>query len=115
MAYDISNPKRLSKIHRMIKKHGIAIQKSLFLIKNTENMVNKLLNEISTIMNLKEDDLRAYPIIHPREVWTNSPNLLAAYPAILFSESETERKKSVVKNSTSKKIWKKLSFLFKEK
>jgi len=102
VAYDIANPRRLVKVHNVLKKEGLAVQKSLFFVYGTETGMNKLLDRIGSIMALKEDDLRAYPVSHPRKIWTNGPNPLADYPVLHF-ESAAEntggrKKKEKTKN-----------------
>jgi len=92
VAYDIANPRRLAKIHNLLKKDAIAVQKSLFFLQGTETRINKLLDRIAAIMVLREDDLRAYPIINPKEVWTNGHNPLADFPVVQF---RSERKKAI--------------------
>ena len=95
VAYDIANPRRLVKVHNVLKKEGLAVQKSLFFVQGTETGMNKLLDRIGSIMALKEDDLRAYPVSHPGKVWTNGPNPLADFPVLDFE--------SVAKNSGERK------------
>ena len=68
VAYDIADPRRLAKIHRLLKKEGLAVQKSVFFAQGTESRINRLLDSIASMMTLREDDLRAYPITHPRDV-----------------------------------------------
>ena len=70
VSYDIADPKRLKKIHRMLKKEGLAVQKSVFFVQGDEITVNALLQELEDVMETKEDDIRAYPVTHPGEVWT---------------------------------------------
>lgn len=110
VAYDISNPKRLAKIHRMLRKNGISAQKSVFFVKGTESDINKLLDQIASFMVLREDDLRAYPIIHPEKVWTSGPNPLADFPIVEFGngkKNEPKQRKSKFKRLTD--IYKVLS------
>lgn len=103
VAYDIANPSRLKKVHKHLKKNGIAAQKSVFFVRGTESRVNILLNEIETVMDRKEDDLRAYPIINPKEVWVFGPNPLADYPVVDF-DSKPERAASPEKHIRFKQL-----------
>ena len=107
VAYDIANPRRLAKIHRKLKSEGLAVQKSLFLVQGTEFRINQLLDRIASIMALREDDLRAYPIMHPSKIWTNGPNPLADFPVVLFGTKE-EDFKSKTRNNPKKSLWKRL-------
>ena len=112
VAYDIANPRRLVRIHNLLKKEGLAVQKSLFLVQGTETRINKLLDRIASIMVLKEDDLRAYPITHPREVWTNGPNPLANFPVLhIGMEKKGAGNKKPNSGKTSK--WKQILGLSK--
>jgi len=81
VVYDIADPRRLRKVLYRMKQEGIAVQKSVFLAQGDEASVNKLLDRIATCMKLSEDDLGAYPISHPKHVWTNGPNPLAELPS----------------------------------
>jgi len=114
MAYDIADPKRLAKVHRQIKKEGIAAQKSVFFIRGTENDVEQLMDRVGKIMKLNEDDLRAYPITRPTDVWTNGPNPLEEIPTVYFGSekriSMPTRKKPKVKGKNSR--WLKKMFKF---
>ena len=112
VAYDIANPRRLVRIHNLIKKEGLAVQKSLFFVQGREKRINELLDRIASIMALKEDDLRAYPITHPREVWTNGPNPLANFPVLhIGMEKKEAGNKKPNSGKTSK--WKQILGLSK--
>ena len=90
VAYDIANPGRLKKIHNLMKKQGLAAQKSLFFVYGAESRINRLLDRIAILMVLKEDDLRAYPIDNPKKVWTNGPNPLAMFPVMHLGSEKTK-------------------------
>ena len=62
VAYDIASPKRLGKTHRLLKKRGLAVQRSVFLVNGDEKSLNRLLDQLADIMNPRQDDIRAYPI-----------------------------------------------------
>jgi len=106
VAYDIADPRRLAKVHRLMKDRGLAVQKSLFFVKGTESKIDSLLDRITSIMVVKEDDLRAYPISHPSEVWTNGPNPLADFPVLPLGASTSKKKISQGKGKRSG--WKRL-------
>lgn len=97
LAYDIADPKRLRRVHYLIKKKGVSAQKSVFLVYGTETFMNGLLDDLAKEMLLKEDDLRAYPILSPKRIWTTGPNPLSAFPVLYYDEEITlvkKRKKS---------------------
>lgn len=86
VAYDIASPRRLAKIHRILKNKGIAVQKSVFIVHGTEKDINRLFDHLEKQMAYREDDLRAYPIRHPRDFWTNGPNPMAGLPVYHIDE-----------------------------
>ncbi len=88
VAYDVADPKRLNRVRYRLKKEGVTAQKSVFLVLGSEKFINRLLDRLTEIMDPKKDDLRAYPIFHPKQVWTNGPNPLAALPAVHFGEED---------------------------
>ncbi|QTA90419.1 CRISPR-associated endonuclease Cas2 [Desulfonema magnum] len=92
VVYDIANPRRLGKVHRLLKKQGISAQKSVFFVKGTASWVNQLLDELVSVMAVKEDDLRAYPVSHPREVWATGPNPLTDFPVVQFEAARKIQK-----------------------
>ena len=110
VTYDIANNRRLQRIHRYLKKYGVAAQKSVFFVQGTENRVNRRLDEVAKMMALKEDDMRAYPILHPSKVWSTGTNPMAQFPVIRF---EPGRKKATKRVKKAQNKW--LSFKFMPK
>ncbi len=64
IGYDIPNPKRLQRLHREISKFATALQYSVFLYEGSEKAWSEYLKKILRLLNLKEDDLRIYPLHH---------------------------------------------------
>ena len=67
---------------------GVAAQKSVFIVKGTEADLETLMDQIADMMDLDEDDLRAYPIHHPAQLWTNGPNPLTDMPLVHFGGTD---------------------------
>ena len=82
VAYDIASLRRLVRVHRVLKREGIAVQKSVFLVFGTERAVDGLLDRLKEITSRNEDDLRAYPIREPGDLWTSGPNPLSSFPIL---------------------------------
>lgn len=72
VAYDISNRKRLRLVHRLWVKHGLWTQRSVFLCYASTRMLRRLLDETAAIMDVHQDDLRAYPVPHPARLWMST-------------------------------------------
>ena len=61
IAYDISAPKRLQKIHKRLCEEAIPLQNSTFLYRASPGQFEHLWQELAQIIS-QEDDLRAYPL-----------------------------------------------------
>lgn len=104
LCYDIAGKRRLARVHRIMKKNGIAAQRSVFFVQGTEKDLNRLLDLIDRELKPKEDDIRAYPVESPRKVWTTG-GVLEAFPLVMAGGS--------YKNQSGKKkpavsLWKRL-------
>lgn len=62
LAYDIADPKRLVRVHRTVRRHGIPLQYSVFLVPATPVDIDALLSELSAIIEEAKDDIRVYPL-----------------------------------------------------
>jgi CRISPR-associated protein Cas2 len=62
IGYDISNPRRLQKVYRAMIKHATPIEYSVFVLDGTMHAAVRCMQEISRLIDPKEDDLRCYPL-----------------------------------------------------
>ena len=67
VCYDISDPKRLIRVHRCLKKEGVPVQYSVFMLHATQAGMNKVLAKLAAIIDPDGDDVRAYPV--PQQPW----------------------------------------------
>lgn len=102
VCYDIADPRRLGKVHRLMKKKGMAAQKSVFFVQRGEREIKNFLDELGRIIKRNEDDVRAYPVESPKKVWTTG-GILEAFPLVMPGgrEKDTGEKKK-------KSIWQRL-------
>ncbi len=70
IAYDICDPRRLGRVHRLLKKEALAVQYSIFYYEGNTEQLTCLLQNIEERINRKVDDVRAYPI--PEKMHYNS-------------------------------------------
>lgn len=69
LCYDICKPSRLKKVHRIVKKKGIALQYSVFAVAVTHNELRRLMQALDKVIDSTSDDIRFYPISHPSRLW----------------------------------------------
>lgn len=62
VCYDITDPKKLARVFRLLKGYGIHLQYSVFQCSMTWPELIKLKEQIANIINPKEDDIRIYPL-----------------------------------------------------
>ncbi|MEC4746986.1 CRISPR-associated endonuclease Cas2 [Methylomicrobium sp. Wu6] len=60
IAYDIANPKRLGRVHRILKKEGLPVQYSVFTVVMKRPRLLRLLDRITEQIVWMEDDVRCY-------------------------------------------------------
>jgi CRISPR-associated protein Cas2 len=62
ISYDIADPKRLSRVHRRLKKSGLPLQYSVFTALLRKRQLLELLDALERLIDSCEDDLRCYPL-----------------------------------------------------
>ncbi|MDD4915969.1 MAG: CRISPR-associated endonuclease Cas2 [Methylococcales bacterium] len=60
IAYDIANPKRLIRVHRLLKKAGLPRQYSVFTVAMKHKSLLRLLENLAAQIDKREDDVRCY-------------------------------------------------------
>lgn len=70
LSYDIRHEKRLRRFHYRLSKHGLALQKSVFLIEADEQQIQHIITLVDQYTHTQEDDVRLYPIAHPKAIWS---------------------------------------------
>lgn len=62
IGYDITSPKRLQKVYRAMLGHATPLEYSVFLLSGTVSQKDKCLADIQNLIDVREDDLRCYPL-----------------------------------------------------
>lgn len=60
ICYDVRDPKRLGRLHRMLKKHALAVQYSVFGARMGIRGVQALVQKIRQEIDSEADDVRLY-------------------------------------------------------
>lgn len=69
VAYDIRCPGRLRRVQREIVRQGQGLQQSVYLVRGSRRSLMELLSRLEARMDTRVDDLRAYPVPHPAQLW----------------------------------------------
>ena len=62
LAYDIADPERLVRVHRTMRRWGIPLQYSVFLIRVNKPALERLKAELNDLIHRRRDDIRIYPL-----------------------------------------------------
>ena len=60
VTYDIADPKRLSRLFKFMKKQGVPVQYSVFLVETSASKLADLMLRIAKMIHPSADDVRAY-------------------------------------------------------
>jgi len=94
ICYDISNPKRLGRLHRYISKHAIPVQYSVYLAMLKQNQLDEIKQGIGSIINNHRDDVRIYPLPSSPAVNTLGNQLLPEGISLLYNGVDLTLKNS---------------------
>ena len=70
VCYDIRDPRRLRRVHRRLRAEGATVQYSVFGVHADDRAMQRLLAELLTLIDAREDDVRAYHLPERCAVWT---------------------------------------------
>jgi CRISPR-associated protein Cas2 len=76
VAYDIRDARRLRAVHRVLRAEAIPVQRSVFLAFGTVAALERLLSQLDTLIDVRVDDLRAYPVDEPPTLWLSGSRAL---------------------------------------
>ncbi|SBT04777.1 CRISPR-associated endoribonuclease Cas2 1 [Candidatus Accumulibacter aalborgensis] len=62
IGYDISDPRRLLRVHRRMCRHAAPLEYSIFLLVGSDTDKDRCLEEIDELINPIEDDVRCYAL-----------------------------------------------------
>lgn len=62
IAYDVAHPRRLRRVARVLERHGVRVQYSVFLYRGTDAALAALLDELGQLIRPSEDVIQAWPL-----------------------------------------------------
>lgn len=60
VTYDIVNPRRLGRVFRYLKKEGVPVQYSVFLVETSAVKLGQIMGHLARLIDADADDVRAY-------------------------------------------------------
>ena len=68
IAYDVADPRRLTRTHHFLKNAAVAVQYSVFVGVLTPQELGRLITGLRERIHPDEDDVRLYPVPSPCDV-----------------------------------------------
>lgn len=62
VAYDITNPRRLQKIARIMKDYGVRVQKSIFEVAVDSLLFHQMRHRVEQVMDVKADGVKYFAL-----------------------------------------------------
>ena len=62
ICYDIADRRRLQRVHRVMRRHAVPLQYSVFHAMATRSELLAIFDEIEGRIDARHDDVRAYPL-----------------------------------------------------
>jgi CRISPR-associated protein Cas2 len=62
LCYDIADPSRLRRVHQLLMRQGLIIQKSVFRLNITEPLFDQLVLSLQDRIDDRHDDVRVYQV-----------------------------------------------------
>ena len=63
VCYDVADPRRLQRVHRVISRRAIPFQYSVFYASAARKDIENMLREVEAQIDPRRDDIRAYPLL----------------------------------------------------
>ncbi len=60
ITYDIADKRRLGRVFRLLKKHGLPVQYSVFFVHSKAPQISALMQQLARLIDPGADDVRAY-------------------------------------------------------
>lgn len=88
ITYDITNPKRLMRLHRFLRKHAVPVQYSVFHYEGSAASMGRLIAQIEARIDPATDDVRAYQLPEHLSIDTLGRGGIPG-DTYIFSEADT--------------------------
>lgn len=62
ISYDITEPRRLRRLHRFLRRHATPVQYSVFLFEGTAARMGRLMQQVEDLIDPCHDDVRGYEL-----------------------------------------------------
>lgn len=69
VAYDIADPKRLRRVHKLLTKWGCPVQYSVFTVDLDKSALERLSTALQRLVSASEDDVRIYRMPKGAGIW----------------------------------------------
>jgi CRISPR-associated protein Cas2 len=69
IAYDIASPRRLVRVHRLLREYAVPVQYSVFAARCSAAKLGSIRMDVAGLIKPREDDVRFYPVPEPASLF----------------------------------------------
>jgi CRISPR-associated protein Cas2 len=69
LAHDIRDKRRLQRVWRFLRKEGVRLQYSVYLLAGTRDQVEAIIERLRGLIDESADDVRLYPLTENTRIW----------------------------------------------
>jgi CRISPR-associated protein Cas2 len=69
IAYDIANPRRLQRVHALLRDEAVPVQYSVFAARCSAAKLGAIRMAVANLIARREDDVRFYPVPEPASLF----------------------------------------------
>jgi CRISPR-associated protein Cas2 len=69
IAYDISQPRRLRRVHKLLCGYAVPVQYSVFAARCSPAMAGVIRGSVAMLIDKRADDVRFYPVPEPAHLF----------------------------------------------
>jgi CRISPR-associated protein Cas2 len=69
LAHDIRDPRRLQRVWRYLRREGVRLQYSVYVLAGTRHQIEIVLEHLRTLIDEQADDVRVYPLNENTRIW----------------------------------------------
>ncbi len=69
LAHDIRDPRRLQRVWRYLRKEGLRLQYSVYVLAGSRRQIEQIMEDLRAMIDEQQDDVRVYPLTENSRIW----------------------------------------------
>ncbi|HED14018.1 MAG TPA: CRISPR-associated endonuclease Cas2 [Gammaproteobacteria bacterium] len=86
ICYDIANPKRLQRVHRVVSHKAVMVQYSVYYTEMNRTEIGRIIREVEECIDKRADDVRIYRLPERIQMDTIGEQASSVLPVLEFRD-----------------------------